>query len=229
MIAGFYSCCNLGNPTWPYAAKFDLQGNMLWEKKFGDNLPVTGFYSIRELFDGSLIAAGVYNPPSSHAMGLIFKLTSNGDSIWNKTYYNGFFSHNYLQDIFPTPDGGFVACGYITPVLPDTGHQDLWILKIDSLGCEVSNCILSIDNIIQKKIIKVYPNAFYNFLNIEFDEPMKDCILEMYDISGRKIRNISIPATDQYVLETGLIPPGIYLLNLYDKLEKIYTGRFVKN
>jgi hypothetical protein len=227
VIAGFYSCCP-GDPGRPYVAKFDLAGNLLWEKKFGIDMTTTGFYSIRELSDGSLIAAGMYTPLSNKSLGLLVKMTANGDSLWWKTYYSGFNSSNELHDVYPTSDGGFAACGVIFPQLPDTGHQDLWVLKVDSLGCEVSNCTVDVNEILHKPQLKIYPNPFTEFVSIEFINPVNHFAIEIFDVTGRKIKTVQ--GKNENILSVDLknLNEGIYLINVFSEEEKIYSGKLLR-
>ncbi len=225
VIAGNYACCNMGQSIYPYIAKFDLQGNMLWEKKYGTPLPNTGFYSVHELFDGSLIAAGSYDTAFAESKGLLIKLTNNGDTIWANAYYSNINSDSEFRDVYPTPDGGFIACGAVYPQLPDTGNKDVWVVKVDSLGCEVSNCIVGIYETLNKELIKVYPNPFSSDINIEFSEPIVRCRIEMYDMKGIKLKEIFFETENKYKLKTDELPIGLFLLNIYNNNKRVYSGK----
>jgi hypothetical protein len=58
------------------------------------------------------------------------------------TLLNGNGSDHLINDIRPTSDGGFICVGTLYPGAPDTGFQDMWLLKIDSNGCADTACSL---------------------------------------------------------------------------------------
>lgn len=64
-------------------------------------------------------------------------------------------------------------------------------------------------------ISKVYPNPFRGALTIELSEPSRHPItLALYDLKGRKLRSISVPAFGNVINWDGSdLPSGIYFLN----------------
>jgi hypothetical protein len=231
VIAGYYAANFLtwNGLTYPYIAKFDINGNLIWEKKYGDSLTYTGFNSIRELHDSSLILCGNYRPTNGDYQGLIYKVSANGDSIWSHYYYNGFYSDNYLQDIYPTSDGGFVSCGYIVPSLPDTGHQDLWLLKIDSLGCEHINCTMGISgNEFLENEFLIYPNPFKDYLTIKTTRFfIKNGLITISDLLGREIFQ-TIFSVDDLTVDLSQIPIGIFVINIISDNKVLYKNKIVR-
>ena len=226
VIAGTYAYSN-GGLQQPYLAKFDLSGNMLWERKYAGGFGIGGtLYSVRELNDGSLISTGDdgFPPFPPDIRGLILKTTANGDSLWYKNYYSSFNGRSYLKDIYPSPDGGFVACGYVIPQAPDTGHQDLWVLKVDSVGCEISNCTVGIIDYAENKIkVSVYPNPFTNELNIEFDQADRLNELRVFNILGNEIFHSLVPEVHN-TINFELID-GLYLIQVSRKDKLIYSEK----
>ena len=71
-------------------------------------------------------------PRNTH--GVLFKLCPNGDSLWYRTHLMMPHSDNYLRGLAATPDGGFVAAGFLHVTAPDTGTPDAWVFKVDSAG-----------------------------------------------------------------------------------------------
>ena len=225
VIAGSYAFSNGGHQQ-PYLAKFDLAGNMLWERKYAGGFGGGILRSIRELSNGSLISTGDDDfppfPPSTQ--GLILKTTANGDSLWYKNYYSSYYGHSYLYDIYPSPDGGFVACGFVSPQAPDTGHQDLWVLKVDSVGCEISNCTVGITEYGENKIkVSVYPNPFTNELNIKFDQADELNELRVINIFGNEIFQCLVPEVHNSInLE---LIDGLYLIQVIRKDKLVYSEK----
>ncbi len=230
VVAGMYAS-SFHNTTYPYVAKLDLQGHVLWERKFGDSLLYSGFFSIRELHDGSFILGGIYNPqvPSTVIYGLIYKIDANGDSLWSSYYYNSIYSRNYIQDICPTIDGGFVACGRIVPYAPDTGYQDLWLLKIDSMGCEQVNCILDVEHLKpDKSIFDIYPNPFSDHLSFSIPKTPGIFQLNMYDVLGNRIKIYEIAGESVTSIAFDDISKGVYVFTIEHNGKRVYSETFVK-
>ena len=92
-----------------------------------------------------------------------------------------------MLDIVPFENDGFVACGDMVPQSPDTGNQDCWFLKIDSLGCEIQNCILSSENQINKNaVVEIYPNPFFDKINIK-NEFQNNFNITIFDLLGTEL------------------------------------------
>ncbi len=226
VIAGAYAYSLQGRH--PYLAKFDLSGNMFWEKNVSGGFGDGTLYSVRELSDGSLIATGdhAYPPFPPSTQGVILKTTANGDSLWYKNYYSSYYGRSYLRDIYPTPDCGFVACGFVVPQLPDTGHQDLWVLKVDSVGCEVSNCTVGINEYLENKIsVSVYPNPFSNELNIELNGKEDFYFLKIYNTLGMELLKTSVQGNKINTINFSDLPIGLYLLNISGSNNLVFSSK----
>ncbi len=121
-----------------------LTGDTLWRRIYGPESYLTSCLALHELADGSLVAAGQWdaigrgNQPYGQrpADSFILKVCPDGDSLWLRTYaqLTGPNSSNYLRGLSPTPDGGFVGCGFLFTRAPDVGSSDSWVFKVDSAG-----------------------------------------------------------------------------------------------
>jgi len=214
VAAGYYAPLRHNSYKWPLVMKLDLAGNVQWNKTyFRNDSTLIELHSLRELSDGSFIGAGYHwIPPHPPERAFLLKLAANGDSLWAKDYFLEPNSRHELRDVYPAPDGGFVACGWITPMAPDTGYQDLWILKVDSMGCEVSNCTVSIDEL--QEIInpmKVYPVPFSSEFNVSFLSGFEKGLIRIYDTSGRKVHEEELQ-DKQTQIQTSNWQDGIFLL-----------------
>ncbi|MBC7448837.1 MAG: hypothetical protein H7330_12340, partial [Hymenobacteraceae bacterium] len=121
-------------------------GQTRWQRAIGPESYAANTYAIHELTDGSLVVGGVQADPTGATpvgngwpVGYAFKLCADGDSVWYRTYrhFTGGRSHNYLRDFRPTPDGGFVGCGFLFGRAPDPVANDAWAFKIDSAGYQL--------------------------------------------------------------------------------------------
>jgi len=89
--------------------------------------------------DGSIVAAGATrNIPTQSQSGFLLKISAEGDSLWSRIYDRNPDKTDLFYSISATMDGGFVMSGFARR--PDGSNQDVWILKVDSLGCAVSGC-----------------------------------------------------------------------------------------
>ncbi len=105
---------------------------------------------------------------------VIFCMDTTFNFVWAR-YYLRDRSPNLLYDFRATDDGGFIACG----TLLGPYNQDGWVLKLDSLGCDVSNCWIKDTTIDTATIIipaysslqniKIYPNPIRDKFQVEFE------------------------------------------------------------
>ena len=215
----------------PNLIKLDSLGNIEWNTTYGQIRFNTTLYMVRELSDGSFISAGqVHDPFGGHGMGLVIKTAANGDSLWYRTHdlLQGAMSWNHFRDIKPTSDGGFVATGYVWPAdVGDTGSQDIWIVKLDSMGCEVENCFTGVSDVQFSKDelqFTVYPNPFSGTATVKLNiEPAyrtgrngtPNVDLRVYDITGRRVRTYSLSkGQTTLTLKANEIGTGMFLVRL---------------
>jgi hypothetical protein len=231
----------------PYAIRLNPQGDTLWTRAYipKGNSFENGFRTIIELPDGNFMAAGLtyyVDVPNmiSQRRGLVMKLKSNGDTLWFKTYtmLSGNTSGHEIKDIRPTNDGGFICGGVVYPSFPDTGTQDMWLMKIDSNGCvDTSNCVIitSIESHTQLEeeqyTLKAYPNPFVYQLTIVVVLPQEstNAYLVIKDVAGKELCRTKLnSATNQYNIEGKQFSSGIYFYFIEDKEKIILPQKLIK-
>jgi len=132
-----------------WIARIDIDGNQLWDKRFGGSSS-DYFKQIKKTNDNGFVICGTTRSPQSGdvsdtSRGLsdiwVLKLDSLGNKIWDKR----FGGNNYdvgvcvLQDF----DGGYLIGGYTQSPMgldisePPYGSDDYWVIKIDSLGNKI--------------------------------------------------------------------------------------------
>jgi hypothetical protein len=230
----YFPNCNIGSiKSKPYIVKLDTAGNTIWAKTYGATAYDMTIFSIKELANGDLIGAGTYDTAGSPpgVRGLIVRTNNNGDSLWYLTY-SGFIdniSDSYLYDIALSNDGGFVATGWVVPHMSaDTGNQDIWVLKIDSNGCEVANCIIpSTGDIINNypNDFGFYPNPSDGIFNIHNEMNAILVEAEVYNCFGAKVftQKGSLQRID-----LSKEPDGIYFYSIRIKNGRVFKGKIVK-
>ncbi|MBL0309601.1 MAG: T9SS type A sorting domain-containing protein [Bacteroidetes bacterium] len=212
--------------------KMDNNFNKQWTYEGGGSRSLaTGLFDIEELEDSSFIACGNRRyaslPGSGVQSGWVVKLSSSGEVLWERTY-EGFTTSsadNFLYDIDLLPDGGFIACG---EAVGDSG-QFGWILRLDSNGCEVENCLVGIDEVVNpiREEMKVYPNPAKDFVMVEYAGFENNGLVEILDIYGRII------TTQQTTTEKGRVEintsgfsSGLYIVRVIGNNIVKEKGRF---
>jgi hypothetical protein len=222
--------------------KLDNDGNIIWNKKYGSSSLDNFLKNIRCLEDGNIICTGsvLKHPPWNS--GWILKLDSNGDSLWYRlyNYYFGEGSFNNLDDIIQTEDSGFLACGGLFPIPPDTGIQSAWGIKLDSYGCEWEGCDSTVGiEEDDKKVglydgkrcgLEVWPNPASSVLSVKCLglSGFEDCSLEIYDIFGREVYMNKIPdGQDTVQVNVSGYSQGVYITILKKGYDIMGSRKFV--
>jgi hypothetical protein len=208
----------------------DTSGNIIWQKIYGSNRND----NLRNLFilkDSIILAVGnskiLSNNSYTHAWFL--KINSNGDTIWQKIYnYNNvndlIDQNNFFYDIKPTQDG-FIILGnaYRKGVSPI--EQDVWLLKVDSMGCLYQNCITptGVDNEEKKnQELIIYPNPASNKIAIQSNTIYNHyCIFNLY---GQEILEGDLQNNEINISE---LSKGLFILKLASDKEYVQV-KFIK-
>jgi hypothetical protein len=205
-----------------YLAKLDRSGKIIWENEVGSTV-YSSLNTVFETKDGGFVYTGfnVRDNDSSKltiSHGWIGKLDRNGKKLWERfPYYNPRKDDNYLFDIKPTPDNGFIAVGVSRPLIDSIRDEDLWVVKTDSLGCEKEDCgFVGIEPGKERytQSISIYPNPASNeiyFAQDLFDQS-NEVTLCMYDLLGREVMRQKLvnSGPTQSVDASGLVP-GTYV------------------
>ncbi len=120
----------------PALTWLDAGGQVVRQRQYGVSKLYIETYALHRLADGGYVFAGQQLDTANTIRGFVLRVCADGDSVWMRSYYKlaGLNSHNYLRDLRPTPDGGFVAAGFLHPSAPDPGPADTWVFKTDANG-----------------------------------------------------------------------------------------------
>ncbi|MFI5172695.1 MAG: T9SS type A sorting domain-containing protein [Chitinophagales bacterium] len=184
-----------------YLGKMDTSGNFIW-RTFFNQVYFFDIFNFRELSDGNIIICGIKRESEfGYLLGDIMKLDSNGIKLWERTFYTRLDRDNYFNDVQQTPDKGFILTGTAWgPV-----NQDMWLVKLDSMGCLVPGCdetpIISFPKN-EDAIFSIYPNPVSNSSIVEIHIPSsfetitgEKLELNIFDITGKLVdrySNISV-------------------------------------
>lgn len=216
--------------------KIDLVGNVLYDKKYNKMERNKWTMSVSISDNGRIIITGYKFSPFSHRVGYMLNTNNEGDSLWYREYENLFEyeSNNYLYGVESTTDGGYVAVGAVSPYPPDTGNHDVWVIKVDSLGCESWDmCWTGVKEQItlrEAQELKIYPNptASVVVIYIPKENESENHKLIIFDMYGHKIKETDIPPHEtEKQIDVSSWNSGLYSVITYNKGKLSGRGKFV--
>jgi hypothetical protein len=217
----------------PYIAKLETDGDIIWENRYGPFAYPVELTKIIEIQDGNFVASGFRNDYECER-GLIVKVDSEtGDSLWYRIY--SFVDNTeeeydcHFRDIIETGDSSLVACGYVEPT-PGYPSTDTWVMKVDSMGCLVPGCDVSILENQQQANFICYPNPASQYLNIYLETKIKNfqhSTFNLYNLEGELVKCFEPNESGiTYMLDVSTLPSGCYILQ-YTEDDGIFATRRV--
>lgn len=229
ILLNFIKTTTISGSAVPQIMRIDTSGNIVWQRIFGGNKSDV-IHNLYIIADSIILAVGSTDSydTSEYNAGWIIKITQMGDTIWQKIYnYKNipslFDRNSILYEIKPV-NNGFIAIGYAYNKNLSTPSQDIWLLKIDSMGCLYENCITptGIDEEEIKKELIIYPNPTNNNFKISY---YKDIIsYKLIDFTGRIIQQDNY--SDQGV-NIELLPSGIYMVQVVLDDDRVMSARLM--
>ncbi|PJB15254.1 MAG: hypothetical protein CO118_04455, partial [Flavobacteriales bacterium CG_4_9_14_3_um_filter_32_8] len=210
-----------------------LNGNVIWADTMGivQNGTQDVFSSnvIISPNGGIIGVGGTHYASSTGAVDAwIVKYNSNGNLLWQRTFnkYGG-NNWNYLVDIHQTYDNGFVLCGDLTNVaIPE---QNLWVLKLDSMGCEIVNCSVGVEeppSLLGRAGVGIYPNPNNGKFTITLVENEQQVPIFIYNLSGQVVQQLNI--NNNAIIDMSKQPNGIYFVKVVQH-NKVSIMKIIKD
>jgi Secretion system C-terminal sorting domain len=213
-------------------AKIDGQGNIIWQKRYWKEISEATLNDMVVLPNGDFVACG--NDDIAHIwpekeISSIAKFSPNGEIIWSRQYdYNP--AHNErLYGIIQTADQGFLAVGdaHEIDVLGLAASSDGWVLKVDSVGCEVVNCVLSdTESEIEEEAFTAYPNPVSSLLQIQFEQNATG-LLRIFNANGQEMFRAALGNESEIQVNMSTYPNGVYWVNIQTS-DQVLTKKIVK-
>ncbi len=202
--------------------KLNKLGGVMWQKTYGD-IGDQQFYSVPIILnDGNIVCAGMSR--INNAYGLLIKADSAGNQEWLRTYYANPNNDNYVYDAKQTSDGGFILTGS-----GNVTSQDAWVVKVDSVGCEIGNCNVGVEELgMENGELKVYPNPTNESLTLTLSkgEGIGEVQIEevrVYNVLGECVLYQQLITNNQQLtLDVSSLKAGIYFLQV--RLLDVSTG-----
>lgn len=207
--------------------RIDASGNLIWEKLIG-NINNNGFDGVRSLSDGNYLAFGSYRDTINvNAVNAwLVKFDINGNILWQRFFNkHGGNNHNYFRDLKETPDKGFVIVGELTNL--SLWQQNLWLIKLDSMGCEIPNCAVGIteETKASTPAFTLYPNPAQDVLHIEITLPNSTFVI--YDITGKQMLQKELKGTIAQI-DISSLPAGLYICRIIQGNTILKPLKFIK-
>lgn len=113
-----------------WAARFDWEGRLVWQRRYSGPGRDEGF-SVKEESDGTFYLGGrTFSFGAGGYDFWVLNITGQGDVIWQKTY--GGPGNDFLRSLDIAPGGGCVLAGE-SDSFP-LGNTNAWVLKLDRTG-----------------------------------------------------------------------------------------------
>ena len=217
IIGGYTGSFGAGSNDF-YLLRTNNTGDTLWTKTFGGTGD-DGGYSVQATADGGFIVVGI---TSSFGAGeydvYLIKTDTNGDTLWTKTY--GDNGSEYGYSVNQTADGGYIITGVTDNYCPTTC---VLLIKTDSTGYAPIG--INYLNPAVNESIKVYPNPAGNVFYIRGSYALP-AVLELYDITGRKIIREPIIKNLQQI-DVSKLAGGVYFFSVTGNNSLIGSGKII--
>ena len=212
-----------------YLQEIDTTGNQIWIKEY-DVLGGQGLWGVVGLNDGNIVSCGVTDDGIGGSQaGWLIKTDANGDTIWTRTYDT---SNNteYLRNMLVMDNGDIVMAGFGWGENSNT--QDGWILRVDSMGCVVENCMGSVGvdddlSTLYREKLSIYPNPATNQLNINLNGiNAKESEVVIHDLMGKEIHRF-VPISTRQIIDVSTWARGVYHCSLYSNQQLLQTEKLI--
>ncbi len=230
-----------------YFAVLDKEnGTVIFDKQHSKNMvyiPDTGVHLSE---DGNIkVILNSWGPPPIWET-LFTTISPEGDIVSEVSISSGLPGEDYMRDLEPTPDGGFVLAGF-NYTYPESG----WVVKLGPNGeyCGVAPCVdsLFVSNVAHhvaggqgKPVIQaqMYPNPAQGSTTISYSLPpqLPFGVVELYDLQGQKVRYQVLPAGGSspftQTIDLSGLSAGVYVWRLamsggYERFEA--NGKIIVN
>ena len=217
-----------------WLVKVNVDGNVIWSKKYGVASINEDFMNAVELADSTIVIAGTTQDTTNgnnNFEAWIVKINAIGDTLWTRQYghstYPSITADVWLFEIVKTMDNGILVGGFADEAI--TG-QNAWLLKLDSVGCDSVNCISGVGSaeLNNETAFTLYPNPVQDEFTIQFKFTLYAlCDIKVYNMLGELVYAKRSFIQKQTTIPTTALPPGMYFVSLNYEGQTV-TRKFVK-
>lgn len=130
----------LGNQRRNLIMKVNINGNVIWDKVFGDEAVLGGDNDVQDLTlsqEGLLVTVSGYNPDNMSTDAQLIQLDMEANILWSKFYSANNLSTQYsdrMERISPMSDGYLLN---MNSLYVPTWQSEYYIIKTDEHGNEI--------------------------------------------------------------------------------------------
>ena len=247
--AGTYNLTSTGGPLDAdiFISKLDASGNFVWAKRMGGigsdiaysivieaasnttYIYTTGFFYVTVDFDPS---AATYNLSSAGLTDIFLsKLDSSGNFVWAKrmggTGSDGGYSMalGASGNLYMTGNYSSPVIAFSSTVLTGFGNSDIFVSKLDSPFSGSTGNNNEIEN--ADKSILVFPNPFTTTATIRLDKEIRDGSVRLINLFGQTVLEKNNINGDKFILHRDNLGSGIYVYEVTEKGNRIFSGKAV--
>ncbi|MBW7869979.1 MAG: SBBP repeat-containing protein [Flavobacteriia bacterium] len=216
-----------------FLSKYDSQGNIQWTVYGGGNMNDYGRASFTTkngdtyligIFMGTAYFGDFSITSTSDWDGFITKIDKSGNFLWVK-HIKGTGSEA-LEDLVLDYDGNVYAIGWFwySAVFDDitlTGDYDVFVTKLNSDGMDTVEMI--------ENVYRLYPNPVNETLFIDIDGSQKLSEVIIRDLSGKKIKTISVKDKKRIEVNFNALNKGVYLVEITEANGNRTVQKVIKN
>ncbi|NNC94985.1 MAG: T9SS type A sorting domain-containing protein, partial [Chitinophagales bacterium] len=218
-----------------YVAKLDLDGNIIWRKFVVDNNSLsTTIWNATFHPKYGIFLCGEYNVASK---GLAMRFDLDGNLIWQRTYSTRripAWDQCYFTDIDVLDNGDIIVLG-TAPSITDTTRldRDIWVLRLDSMGCLVPGCDTLNTGIQDPAALTstflIYPNPARKQTKILLERPLTiDAEVLLFNFLGQKVMTVkAYQGMIDLPLDLKGLGAGIYVVQIVSNGEVLGKGKVV--
>jgi hypothetical protein len=198
--------------------KVDADGNILWQRTHWTDSTNSGIAildDIVELWDGTVVGCGRLTPDPNDldALGLVMKTDPAGYKLWSRTL-DKTPSYDSFTRITACSDGGILMTGQ----MQRDQLSDVWLVKVDSNGCDSAGCPLDIHTGVTPVVTSSEDEKRYSVpdhCGPPTSRGETHVTLDVRDALGRVVRTERLPgASGNYTFTRGDLPTGVYTATL---------------
>lgn len=142
--------------------------------------------------------------------------------------YGDYLRRNELSFLHDLNNGYYLMAGHIYNEIPSSPIIDEWFMVVDSLGCDVADCSVGLDQIENKEDgFTISPNPANNEVSISTEKSLlgKNTIRYQIIDSFGKIQEEKDLKTP--IINISKLQPGVYFIRLKDQNTYLGTKRLI--
>lgn len=215
----------------PILIWLDSMGNVINQYNF----PADSESTIQDLAittSGNIIGVGYIDKFDLGLVGWVFAMSQEGELLWNREIADLRFPAkiSQLNAVEEAENGGLIMTGSIMDTflnhIPAFNNQNVWLLKLDSMGCLEPGCVeLQIlteakEIVVHDDLFTIFPNPSKNELIVRLNKTSKihsNLKAVIYNSIGEKVLLTPINDNNISVIDVSDLPSGLYFVQILNE------------